>query len=193
MGHSRGMSTEPPPAASRPPRGLVLAVAAVLVLLLGVTATVLLWPEHRPVALPPPAPSPTVSTPAPTPTPTPTPSKVLPYPFFPVGTCLDHPQLSKAITKSEARPCEGSHDAESIATVLLPEGLTSDSQIGRALREACATAVDAAEKRQGGGGPYYGFPLGPYLAYYQQGMRDATCTLAVSNKQGGTKLTGQLR
>jgi hypothetical protein len=53
--------------------------------------------------------------------------------------------------------------------------------------------VGAAEQRQGGGGPYYGFPLGPFLAYYQQGMRDATCTLAASNKQGGTKLTGRLR
>ncbi len=189
------MTTEPPPAAPRPSRGLVLAVAAVLAVLLAVVATVLLWPEKRPVALPPPpTPSPTATpTPTPAPTPTPTPAKVLPYPFFTVGTCLDHPQLSRTVTKAEARPCEGSHDAEAVADVLLPEGLTSDSQIGKALREVCKSAFDEAELRQGGGGPYYGFPLGPYLAYYQQGMRDATCALAAGNKQGGAKLTGHLK
>ncbi|WP_371482251.1 hypothetical protein [Kitasatospora sp. NBC_00315] len=184
------MTTEQPPAAPRPSRGLVLAVLAVLALLLAVVATVALWPRTKPVAQPPPpsaSPSPT-----PSPTPTPTPTKVLPYPFFTVGTCLDHPQLSKVITKAEARPCEGPHDAEAIADVLLPEGLTSDSQIGRALLVACKAAVDAAEQRQGDTGPYYSRPLGPYLAYYQQGMRDATCTLAASNKQDGRKLTGHL-
>ncbi len=189
MGHSSGMTTEQPPAAPRPSRGLVLTVSAVLVLLLAVVATAVLWPQDKPVALPPP-PS---ASPSPSPTPTATPTKVLPYPFFTVGACLDLPQLSKVITKAEARPCEGAHDAEAIADVLLPEGLTSDSQIGRALLEVCKAAVDTAEKLQGDTGPYYSRPLGPYLAYYQQGMRDATCTLAVSTRQGGRKLTGPLR
>ncbi|MFI6446989.1 hypothetical protein [Kitasatospora sp. NPDC050543] len=188
------MTTEQPPAAPRPPRGLVLAVAAVLAVLLGVVATVLLWPEHHPAALPPPAASPTPTTPSatPTPTPTPTPTKVLPYPFFATGTCFDHPRASRSLAKVEARPCEGDHDGESIANVTLPEGLTSDSQISTALRDGCRTVYAETAKRQSGG-PYESYPIGPDLGSYQQGNRDTTCTLMISNKPGAAKLTGHLR
>ncbi|MFF1902187.1 hypothetical protein [Kitasatospora sp. NPDC058218] len=189
-------SEQPPEAASRPSRGLVLAVSAVLAVLLAVVATVLLWPEKKPAALPPP-PAPTTSAPTPTPTPTPTPSptptKVVPYTFFPVGSCFDHPQLNKTVTKPEGRPCEAEHDGEAIADLLLPEGLTGDSQISKAMREGCQAAQAAAEARQGGGGPYYGYPFGPSVTYYQQGWRDFTCTLTASNRPGGVRLSGHLR
>ncbi|MEV7779203.1 hypothetical protein [Kitasatospora sp. NPDC088351] len=187
------MTSEPPPepAATRPSRGLVLAVVAVLAVLLAVVATVLLWPEKKPAALPPP-PSPT-ATPTPTPTPSPTPSRVVPYTFLPVGSCFDHPQLSKTITKPEPRPCEGEHDGEVIADQLLPDGLTGDNQLAKAMREGCKETLAAAEARQGGGGPYYGYPFGPSMTYYQQGWRDYTCTMTASNRQGSTKLSGHLR
>ncbi|GAA0656101.1 hypothetical protein GCM10010193_03200 [Kitasatospora atroaurantiaca] len=165
-------------------RRWVVAVVVLVALLVG--GGVLLWPEEKKAALSPP-PQPSVSS-----SPAPSPSKVLPYPYFLPGTCFDHPQLSTVITKAEARPCEAEHDGEAIANVLLPEGLTDDAQIGRALREACKAPLAEWDKRQGGGGPYYGFPLGPYLQYYQQGMREATCTMTVSNRQGGRKLTGHL-
>ncbi|GJF28759.1 hypothetical protein KNE206_14590 [Kitasatospora sp. NE20-6] len=159
-------------------------VAAVLV----AAAAVWLWPDggHR-SAQPPP-----VAVGA-SPSPSPSPSPTLPYPFFPPGTCLDHPQLSKVITTVEARPCEQSHDGEAIANVRLPEGLTSDAGIGRALRELCKVPLAEWDRRQGGGGPYYGFPFGPSLAFYGQGMRDATCAMTVSSRQEGRKLTGRLR
>ena len=83
--------------------------------------------------------------------------------------------------------------AAPIANVRLPEGLTSDVQIGRALRELCAAPLAEREQRQGGGGPYYGFPIGPYLQYYKEGMREATCTMTVSDRQHGRELTGHLR
>ncbi|WP_280699850.1 hypothetical protein [Kitasatospora sp. GP82] len=145
-----------------------------------------LWPERQKVALPPPL-TPTPRSPSASPT------KVLPYPYFLPGTCFDHPQLSKVITKAEERPCAQEHDGEAIADVLLPEGLTSDLTIGRSLRELCQAPLADWEQRQGGGGPYYGFPIGPYLKYYQQGMRDATCTMTVSNQQDGRKTTGHFR
>ncbi|MER6395199.1 hypothetical protein ABT263_03930 [Kitasatospora sp. NPDC001603] len=183
-----------PAAASRPSRGLVLAVSAVLAVLLAVVATVLLWPEKKPVApAPPPAPSTAPPTPTPTPPPTPTPTRTVPYTFLPVGSCFDHPQLNKTVTKPEARPCEGEHDGEAIADLLLPDGLTGDSQIGKAMREGCQPAQAAAEARQGGGGPYYGYPFGPSMTYYQQGWRDFTCTLTASNRPGGVRLSGHLR
>ncbi|MFD9127985.1 hypothetical protein [Kitasatospora sp. NPDC059571] len=167
--------------------GRRIAAVVAVVAVLAVAAAVLLWPDgHHRAAPPPPAPS------AP-PSPSPSPSKQLPYPYFTPGTCLDHPQLSTVITRAEQRPCERPHDGEAIANVVLPEGLTSDLQIGRALRELCKDPLAAREAAQGGGGPYYGFPLGPYLQYYKDGMRDATCTMTASDRQGGQKLTGRLR
>ncbi|MGW6913160.1 hypothetical protein ACWGB8_04955 [Kitasatospora sp. NPDC054939] len=178
-------------AASRPPRGLVLAVAAVLAVLVGVVATVLLWPEKRTAAAPPP-PSPTASSPAPAPSPTPTPTRVVPYPHFGPGECFDHPQLSKVITKPEPRPCDGPHDGEAIAAPLLPDGLTTEAQIGRAMRDGCKDAVAAAQGRQDGG-TWYGFPVGPAMTAYREGWRDFSCTVTSSNRQGGAKLTAPIR
>lgn len=168
-------------AASRRIRAAAVAVTVLAVL---VAAAVLLWPDarHR-----------TATARPPTTTPSPSPSKILPYPYFLPGTCLDHPQLSTGITRAEERPCTAPHDGEAIADVVLPEGLTSDLRIGQAVRELCAAPLAVAEQRQGGGGPYYGFPLGPYLPYYRQGLRDATCTLTAGDRQGGRKLTGRLR
>ncbi|MFJ1702360.1 hypothetical protein [Kitasatospora sp. NPDC088346] len=169
-------------------RRVVATAVAVVVLVVG--AAVLLWPQdrHRAAAPPPPSPSPSA-----TPSPSASPSRVLPYPFFLPGTCLDHPQLSETVTRAEERPCDGPHDGEAIADVVLPDGITSDAGIGRALRELCAAPVAERQKLQGGDGSYYGFPLGPYLQYYQQGMHEATCTLTASDRQGGRKLTGHLR
>lgn len=163
------------------PRRVMATVLTVLVLVAG--AALWLWPDarkHR-AAAPPPAPSSAA--------PSPSPSTALPYPYFTPGTCFDHPQLSEVITKAEERPCEQPHDGEAIADVVLPDGLTSDTQIGRALRDLCKAPLADREQRQGGGGPYFGFPLGPYLQYYQQGMRQATCTMTVSNQQHGRKLS----
>ncbi|WP_280665806.1 MULTISPECIES: hypothetical protein [unclassified Kitasatospora] len=177
-----------PPPASRPTGGRrrVLALAGVLLVAVAAVTAVLLWPaKHKPVAAAPPPPSPTAS-------PSPSPTKVLPYPYFPAGTCIDHPQLSKGITRAEAHPCAQPHDGEAIANPVLPDGLTKDSQIGQALLKACQPFVDDWTARQGGG-HWYSFPIGPYLAYYNQGMRDATCTLAGSDVQGGSKLTGHLK
>lgn len=144
-----------------------------------------LWPERHRVALPPPA----VAFPS---SPSASPSKVLPYPYFPPGTCFDHQQLSTGITKPEQRPCAQPHDGEAIANVVLPEGLTDDLVIGRALRGLCQAPLTEWEREQGGG-QFYGFPIGPYLKFYQQGFRDATCTMTVSDQQGGPKTTGHFR
>lgn len=166
-------------------RRVVATVVGVLVLVVG--AVVLLWPEQKKVALPPP---PVSASPSPPPSPSPTPE--LPYPFFRPGECLDHPQLSKVITKPERRPCEAEHDGESISVVRLPEGLTDDGAIARSLRELCEPPLVEWEGRQGGGGPYYGYPVGPGLTHYQQGFREASCAMTVSNRQQGRKLTGHL-
>ncbi|WP_156178502.1 hypothetical protein [Saccharothrix sp. ST-888] len=163
-------------------------MALLAVVVVAALGGLFLWPERQKVALPPPA-APTSHSPSASPSP----SKVLPYPYFLPGTCLDHPQLSTGITKAEARPCTEAHDGEAIANVVLPEGLASDLLIGRTLRELCQAPLTDWEQQQGGGGPYYGFPIGPYLKFYQQGMRDATCTMTVSEHQGGAKTTGHFR
>ncbi|MEV7183600.1 hypothetical protein [Kitasatospora sp. NPDC093102] len=189
------MTSEQPSSAagSRPTRGLVLTVAAVLVVLLAVVATAVLWPDDKkPAAAPPPTPTAT-PTPTPTATPTPTPTKPQPpYAHFPVGACFDHPQLSPVITKPEERPCAGDHDGEVIADPVLPDGITGDIPLALAMRDGCKDAETAAKARQGDGKTYYGRQFGPSMATYQQGWRDYTCTLAASNKQGGPKLTAPL-
>ncbi len=187
------MTTElpqtPPPTAPRTGlRGRPLAILLALVLVAAAAAAVLLWPAHRkPAAAPPPSPSA-----SPSPSPSPSASKALPYPFFPVGTCFDHPQLSKGITEVVARPCEGPHDGESIANPRLPDGLTKDLQISAALLMICRQPAADWTARQGGG-TWYGMPMAPPLSFYNQGMRDVTCALAGSDVQGGTKLTGHLK
>ncbi|MFE0460382.1 hypothetical protein ACFW1A_14155 [Kitasatospora sp. NPDC058965] len=174
---------------TKSPRSRTAAtVVVLLVALAGVTA-VLLWPggAKHPAAAPPPASSAPAS-----PSPSPSPTKQLPYPWFPVGTCVDHPQLSPVITVAEVRPCQGPHDGESIANPVLPDGLAKESQIALALLKACQPYVTAWEAQQGGG-TWYGFPMGPSLAYYNQGQRDATCLLTASQRQGGSKLAQPLK
>ncbi|MFD0274537.1 hypothetical protein ACFVHB_11615 [Kitasatospora sp. NPDC127111] len=184
--------SRPGEAAARPSRGLVLAVAAVVVVLLAVVATVLLRPEPAPLP-PPPSPSPTTPapTPTPSPTPTPTPARVVPYTFFPVGSCFDQPQQTKTVTKPEPRPCEGEHDGEVVATPLLPDGLT-ETQLNKAVRDGCKEPLTAAAARQGGG-TFYPLPIGPPMAQYQQGWRDYTCSLTSGTHPGTPKLTGHLK
>ncbi|TWG00519.1 hypothetical protein [Kitasatospora viridis] len=171
------------------PTGRLLLLAVLLIALAGV-AVALFWPgpKHRAAAAPPPPPS---SAP-PSPSPSPSPTKQVPYPWFPVGTCLDHPQLSPVITVAQARPCDGPHDAEVIANPLLPDGLVKDSQIATALRTLCQPFVATAQAAQGGG-TWYSFPMGPALKYYQQGSRDTSCLLTASEREGGTKLTAPLK
>ncbi|MFF7631734.1 hypothetical protein ACFZB9_01085 [Kitasatospora sp. NPDC008050] len=170
--------------------GPLLALAVVLLLTAGAVTAALLWPApgHR-AAAPPPSPSPSAS---PSPSPSPSPSKALPYPWFAVGSCLDHPQLSPVITTAQPRPCDQPHDAEAIANPKLPDGLTKESQIAMAMLTACQPSVDSWKAAQGGG-TYYSFPLGLSLAYYTQGFREVTCLLTVSQHEGGPKLTGPLK
>lgn len=116
----------------------------------------------------------------------------MPYPWYPVGSCLDDPQLSPAITAPQAAACDQPHDAQSIGNPTLPDGLTKESQLGLALVKACQP-VAAAWQAQQGGGTWYALQLEPSLAYYQQGYRDATCLLAASRSKGGPKLTAPLK
>ncbi|MFJ4189190.1 hypothetical protein [Kitasatospora sp. NPDC089509] len=187
-------SEQQPPeaAASRPSRGLVITVAAVLAVLLAVVATVVLWPEDaaKPAAAPPP-PTPT-ATPTPSPTPTPTKSPP-PYAYFPVGTCFDHPQLSPVITKAEQRPCTGDHDGEVVANLKLPDNLSGELPIAVAMRDGCKDAETTAKAHQTDGKSYYPREFGPALANYKDGWRDYTCTLTAGNKQGSPKLPTPLR
>lgn len=122
----------------------------------------------------------------------PSPSKAFPYPWFAVGSCLDHPQLSPVITTAQPRPCDQPHDAEAIANPSLPDGLTKESQIAMAMLKACQPPVDGWKAKQGGG-TWYSFPIGLSLAYYNQGFREVTCLLTASVQEGGPKLTGPLK
>ncbi|MDH6144609.1 hypothetical protein P3T35_006652 [Kitasatospora sp. GP30] len=171
------------------PAGRLVLPALVLLLVVAVLAVVLLWPSPKHRAAAPPPPSPTAS---PSPSPSLSPTKQLPYPWFPVGACLDHPKLSPVITVARPQQCDGQHDAESIGNPLLPDGLLKESQIALTLERLCQPYAAAAEAKQGGG-TWFSLPTGPSLKYYSQGYRDASCLLAASDREGGTKLTAPLK
>ncbi|GAA1177070.1 hypothetical protein F4556_005606 [Kitasatospora gansuensis] len=170
-------------------RRRVVATAVVL-LLLAAGAVLLLWPEPERRAAPSPPPPGTTT---PSPSPSPTPSKVLPYLFFPPGTCLDYQPLSRTAAPAEARPCEGKHDGEVIANIVLPDGLTGETAVQQAMTAACKPHLTEWDGKQGGGGPYFGRYLGPRLVHYQAGFRDATCIMSGTDQPDGRRLTGHLK
>ncbi|MFC8722778.1 hypothetical protein [Kitasatospora sp. NPDC057198] len=159
--------------------GLVAAIAVA-------AAALLLWPAAKqPAAAPPPPPA------SPSPTPSPSPSKTYPYPFYPPGTCLVVPWLSK-VTTTGVVPCDQPHDSETISVVVLPEGLTDDGAIVQATLRLCKDEYTAVKQRQGGTTPYYNSPLSPGAQYYRQGFREASCAVTVSNQNDDRKLTAPL-
>ncbi|MEU5387038.1 septum formation family protein [Kitasatospora cineracea] len=163
------------------------AFLAVLVAALVAAGAIALWPAPtKPAAAPPP---PTTSPP---PTPAPSPSKTYPYPFYPPGTCLTVPWLSD-VTTTAVVPCDQPHDSETISVVVLPEGLTTDGTIIQATLGLCKEQYTAVRQRQEGKTPYYNSPLSPGAQYYQQGYRDASCAVTVSNQNDSRKMTAPLR
>ncbi|BAJ27883.1 hypothetical protein KSE_20600 [Kitasatospora setae KM-6054] len=154
---------------------------------LAVAAAVLLWPAPKHPAAAPPPPSP-----SPSPTPNPSPSKTYPYPFYPPGTCLVVPWLSDVRTTAVV-PCDQPHDSETISVGVLPDGLTTDGKIIQAALALCKDQYTAVEQRQGGTTPYYNSPLALGAQYYQQGFRDISCAVTVSNQHDNRKLTAPLR
>ncbi|MER5867288.1 hypothetical protein [Kitasatospora sp. NPDC002040] len=171
-------------------RRRVVATVVVL-LLLAAGAAVLLWPEpeQRRAAPPPPT---TSAPPSPSPSPSPSP-KVLPYLYFPPGTCVDYQPLSRITAPAEARPCEAEHDGEVVANIVLPEALTDELGLQQAMTTLCEPHLVDWERLQGGGGPYFARYLGPRLVHYQAGLRDATCIMSISDHPGGKRLTGHLK
>ncbi|GAA1224713.1 hypothetical protein GCM10009665_13670 [Kitasatospora nipponensis] len=182
--------TQPPTPPARPGRRLLPLVAVLALLGVGALLLALLWPAaKKPVAAPAPPPSPSAS---PSPSPSPSPSKVVPYPYFAIGTCVSVPQLTPGLPQAQAGDCGQSHDGQAIGNPVLPDGLTKESQIGQALLTACRPFVDDWRTRQGDG-TWFAFPVGPSLVFYDQGWRDATCLLTAAQRPGGQKLTAPLK
>ncbi|MFF2819069.1 hypothetical protein ACFVT9_26530 [Kitasatospora cineracea] len=162
------------------------AFLAVLVAALVAAGAIALWPAPtKPAAAPPP---PTTSPP---PTPAPSPSKTYPYPFYPPGTCLLMPWIS-GVKDSTVTPCDQPHDAETTANVVMPEGLADDRGMNKALLELCAPSFHAVQQQKNGTDLYNNSPIVPLTKYYQQGYRDVSCTVTVSNQQPDRKMTAPL-
>ncbi|MFD7729008.1 hypothetical protein ACFV6F_01285 [Kitasatospora phosalacinea] len=162
------------------------AFLAGLVAALAVVAAVLLWPDPKEPAASPPPPSA-----SPSPTPSPSPSKTYPYPYYPPGTCLLMPWIS-GVKDSTVTPCDQPHDAETTANVVMPDGLADDRAVNKALLELCAPSLKGVQRQQGGFDLYNNSPIVPLTKYYEQGYRDASCTVTVSNQQPDRKLTAPL-
>jgi hypothetical protein len=178
--------TEP----TAPPRRRA-ALTVLLVLVLGglvAGGVVIFGGGHRKAAAPKPSPSATLRpTPAPSPSPTPFDPNAIP-----AGTCFDSPGLSKISTVTVV-PCAGPHDAESVAVIALPLGISTASALLTATSTGCGHLLTTAWDRQPDKTALHVWNRYPDLTAYQAGHVHATCAISASISVGGAKLTAPLR
>ncbi|KOG85352.1 hypothetical protein [Streptomyces varsoviensis] len=110
------------------------------------------------------------------------------------GECFDHPGLDSAVKRIEVRSCDGPHDGEVIANETLTGTYTTDKELqGNALALCKADATQRMRSIGADGRTYYYYVLFPSRATYAQEGRDqVSCSLTLSDKPGGKKLTGAL-
>ncbi|WP_199185638.1 hypothetical protein [Streptomyces carminius] len=147
-------------------------------------------PGSDPTALP----SLDVEIPSPSFSPNTRPSDLVPYVVLEPGTCFDHPSLSSGVTEVEKRSCDKPHNGEVIANETLSGTFASETQLQAKVLELCkADAEKRLRKMPPDGRTYYYYAIYPALATYQiRGEDQISCSLTLSNKLDGPKLTAPL-
>jgi hypothetical protein len=177
-----------PTAGSRRRTGLLLIAVLVLAGLVAGGVVVFGGGGHSKAAASRPTPSPS---PASSPTPSSSPTPFDPN-AIPAGTCFDSPGLSNTTTVRVV-PCTGPHDAESVAVITLPKGLTAAGALLRATSTGCSRPLTTAWDRQPDKTSLHVWNRYPDLAAYRAGNVRATCAISASIDPGGAKLTAPLR
>jgi hypothetical protein len=109
------------------------------------------------------------------------------------GQCFDHPGLSAGVKQITTRSCDTPHDGEVIAN----EKLTGAFGSSAGLRSKVLTLCEADAKKRmesvPGGGQYYYYAIYPSLTTYEKQKKNViSCALTLSNKRGGKKLAKPL-
>ncbi|KRV50168.1 hypothetical protein AQ490_17360 [Wenjunlia vitaminophila] len=117
----------------------------------------------------------------------------IPYVSLKKGECFNTPSLTTGIDTIKKVSCNQRHDAEVIGTVALSGAFSSDKAVTTKATKLCQTQWNNAANRQGDGRSYYTYVLSPVLSTYDTGVRSASCSLTLSDKPGGKKLTAPLK
>ncbi|MDJ0344519.1 hypothetical protein QMK19_07930 [Streptomyces sp. H10-C2] len=132
---------------------------------------------------------PTSSTPSASPS-----QDLVPYVVLQPGKCFDHPGLDSSVSVVTTRSCSSPHDGEVVANETLTGTFNTETELQTKVLKLCEPD---AKKRLGSipadGKTYYYYALYPSLMTYQIQKRDTiSCSLTLSNKVNGKKLTQAL-
>ncbi|MFE7121104.1 hypothetical protein ACFU99_37315, partial [Streptomyces sp. NPDC057654] len=110
------------------------------------------------------------------------------------GECFDHPGLDSAVKQIEVRSCDSPHDGEVITNETLTGTFSTDKELQTKALSLCkADAVKRMQSIGADGRTYYYYALFPsQTTYAQQGRNQVSCSLTLSDKPGGKKLSEAL-
>ncbi|MEU4095617.1 hypothetical protein [Streptomyces sp. NPDC026673] len=109
------------------------------------------------------------------------------------GQCFDDPGLDSSVTEVTTVSCNGPHDAEVIANETITGTFATEAELKAKVLKLCE--ADAAKRLKDikDNPGYYYYALYPKLTGYQvQGKDTISCSLTLSNRVDGKKLTKPL-
>ncbi|MFC5032705.1 hypothetical protein G3I60_34070 [Streptomyces sp. SID13666] len=123
----------------------------------------------------------------------PTPDLV-PYVVLNPGKCFDHPGLDSSVSVVTTRSCSSPHDGEVVANETLTGSFTTETELQSKVLKLCEPdAKKRLARIPADGKTYYYYALYPSLMTYQIQKKDTiSCSLTLSNKVDGKKLTKAL-
>lgn len=119
---------------------------------------------------------------------------LVPYVVLNPGKCFDHPGLDSSVSVVTTRSCSSPHDGEVVANETLTGSFTTETELQAKVLKLCEPdAKKRLARIPADGKTYYYYALYPSLMTYQIQKRDTiSCSLTLSNKVDGKKLTKAL-
>ncbi|WUD75896.1 hypothetical protein OG937_31485 [Streptomyces sp. NBC_00510] len=109
------------------------------------------------------------------------------------GQCFDDPGLDSGVTEVTTVSCNGPHDAEVIANETITGTFDTEAALKAKVLKLCEADAAKRLKDVKDNPGYYYYALYPKLSGYQvQGKDTISCSLTLSNKLDGKKLTKPL-
>ncbi|MEU6345410.1 hypothetical protein ABZ883_31165 [Streptomyces sp. NPDC046977] len=115
------------------------------------------------------------------------------YVVLDVGQCFNDPGLDSSVTEVTPVPCNGPHDAEVIAHEKITGTYATEAALKTKVLKLCEADAGKRLDHITDSRTFYYYALYPKLAGYQvQGKDTVSCSLTLSNKPDGEKLTKPL-
>ncbi|MFJ5214899.1 hypothetical protein ACIP98_09300 [Streptomyces sp. NPDC088354] len=115
------------------------------------------------------------------------------YVVLDIGQCFNDPGLDSGVTEVTPVPCTGPHDAEVIAHEKITGTFATEAALKKKVLQLCEADAGKRLDHITDNRTFYYYALYPKLAGYQvQGKNTVSCSLTLSNKPDGEKLTKPL-